>query len=249
MVDNPIKLKGKSAKWWIAGGGAAAIAVVYEYRKSANAAAAAASALPSDTTDTTGTDYTDDSDYSDTGASDAYSDAYDTAAIGSPYSALSGLTFDPSTGTYESVGSYGQQQAQPTTNAQWFQQAETYIMGLGDDPLTASAALGKYMAGGGLTQDQLSVVQTAIAAIGPPPSSVPPPTLLPPTAPAAPAAVTHTVKDGIYQQGGAIYIVSGNIKYHFSPTGWSDYHKANPKVVPMQSPWLDSLKSGPDIHT
>jgi hypothetical protein len=79
-------------------------------------------------------------------------------------------------------GSYGYQPApgpQPiTTNGQWAAAVETSLSVQGYNPLTISAALGKYLTGQTVTQDQADLISVALAFQGDPP--VPSPTGFPP---------------------------------------------------------------------
>jgi hypothetical protein len=117
------------------------------------------------------------------------------SAAGTTPSAYSYI--DPATGTVVSgFGGQGGTVVQPTTNAQWFQQTEGYMITvLGYDPFTTSAALSKYLAGGMngagaiLTPNEMALVQTAWAAEGKPPVGVPEPHLTgPPTGQTNPPA-------------------------------------------------------------
>jgi len=71
-------------------------------------------------------------------------------------------------GYYGGGGQYGQPPPVPgsggfTTNGQWAQQAEQDLSGVGVDPTTLAAALGKYLTGQAVTSDQHSLVNQAIA--------------------------------------------------------------------------------------
>lgn len=115
MTDQEIpKPKLKLNKYWIIGGGLAAMFVAYEYKKRASAASAAVTPTATDTstTDTsidpsTGIPYADETAYSGT--------------TGSPYSALAGLTYDAATGQYEPISEppsgYSTNSGQSTTAA------------------------------------------------------------------------------------------------------------------------------------
>lgn len=170
------------------GGGVVAVGGALYYVKRKKAATDAASTVTATTADDTTTTDPDAIDPStglpyDNDASDAYSAAYDAATEGSPYSSLSGLTWDPSTGQWETATPTSTDTATPTTNAAWGTAANAYLAGLGDNPITAAAAIGKYLSGqgGALTQDELSIIQSAIGALGYPPVPVASPTLAPPT--------------------------------------------------------------------
>lgn len=165
------KLFSGKNKWYLIGGLGGAV-VIYFYVKRNNAASTATST----TADTTSTDS---SDY-DTGS------YYDDSDYGD-YSAASGVSpslygyYDPSTGAYI-TGTGTTTVTSPSTNAQWVQQAAAYLEQSGYDPTTVLAALGLYLTGSNLTNDQLQIVQAALAAEGYPPS---PPSLPPHTAPPA----------------------------------------------------------------
>ena len=61
-----------------------------------------------------------------------------------------------------------------TSNAAWAQAAEDYIANtLGGDPVTVGNALGKYITGGVLNDDQIAIVNQAVAFTGPPPVAGP----------------------------------------------------------------------------
>lgn len=139
-------------------GGLGGLGLVYWYKRK-NAAAA--------TADTTGTT-TDPSIDPATGI--PYAEEYS----GGYGSSLGGI-YDPATGqTYTGAGG-PPIVTQVTSNAQWAQAAEAYLISLGYDPVTTSAALGAYLAGIGLTQDQLAIVQAAIGFEGQPPNPPAPP--------------------------------------------------------------------------
>lgn len=164
------KLGGISTKWWILGGGAAALTVWYVWKKQTASAAATA------TTDTTGTDTT---------STDPYGATY-----ASSYGTPSAYGYqDPTTGQFIGLGGQASNViTAPPTNAAWFQQAEAYLVAQGYDPLTTGAALGKYLAGQALTQTEMTIVTAAIGAEGQPPTAVPAPHTIPPTAVPPPAA-------------------------------------------------------------
>ena len=64
---------------------------------------------------------------------------------------------------------YGYHPAPPTSNAQWATAVETSLSTQGYNAMTVSAALGKYLTGGQLSSDQVSIVQAGIAFNGDPP--------------------------------------------------------------------------------
>ncbi len=89
----------------------------------------------------------------------------------------------------------------PTTNAEWATQAVDKLTDIGYDGLTASAAIGKYLARLELTEAQADIVRQANALLGPPPVGdfpirvgTTPPVVPPPNTddalPAAPTGLT-----------------------------------------------------------
>jgi len=119
-------------------------------------------------------------------ASSASSSAYGYGYGGSPYGyysgygygvspifgyGLGGTNFPFSTG----YGGYGYQGTPtPTTNAQWFQQAVNYLSQTGGYNITTvEAALAKYLAGQAVSSDQVTIIQVAEGALGPPPQNGP----------------------------------------------------------------------------
>lgn len=168
--------RGNRKTLWIilAGGGVAAFAIYrYEKKNSANAAAASAATTASTSYDpnaidpATGLTYGDEA----SGAYQDYSGAYNTAT-----GAVSGSSgyYDPSTGQYipYTGGTPTATSTSPTNNQQWTQAAEAYLSAEGYDPATVLAALGAYLASVKLTAQQQTIVQSAIAAVGPPPTGV-----------------------------------------------------------------------------
>lgn len=159
------KVKGK--KWvWIAGG-AGLFGVFYYLRKRKQA--------QQSTTDTTG-NVTDTSAMAvdpnaidpSTGmsyASEGYGGGYLGGVYGSPY----GGTF------YGSQTQTTTPTRTVTTNAEWAQASEAYLTTLGYHAMPVAVALGKYLSGQGLTNDQFNIVETAIGFEGTPPTTVPPP--------------------------------------------------------------------------
>jgi hypothetical protein len=57
----------------------------------------------------------------------------------------------------------------PTTNAEWSQKAISILVDTGHDPISASLAVGKYMARQDLTSTQANMIRAASAQLGPPP--------------------------------------------------------------------------------
>src|SRR5215469_7791061 len=127
------ELAGIDRKWWIIGGGAAVAVVYWSYRKQKNAAAAQQAAQ--------------DQSQADTGVPTDQNYPYDTG-----YSGAYGVT----------PGIQGPGPGTPvlpiTSNASWAISAEQYLTTLGYDPITVSAALGKYLSGQTLTADQMAIV-------------------------------------------------------------------------------------------
>lgn len=78
---------------------------------------------------------------------------------------------------------------QPSTNAEWTQQAISYLSSIGFDPTAIAAALGLYLGRQPLSADQQTIVSEARAAIGDPPVGGPYPVVtgLPATGSPAPA--------------------------------------------------------------
>lgn len=159
---------------YLVGSGVGVLAIWYFYqRRKASAAVAATTDTSTDpSTDTTGLD---------TGSSPA----------------LTSYT-DPATGAVISGGVSGGTQTitAPSTNAQWTQQTLAYLVQNGFDPITVSIALGKYLANQNLTDDEYAVVQSALAAEGPPPSPPPPPHVAPPSGQTSPTSVTQPANPG-----------------------------------------------------
>lgn len=129
-------------------------------------------------------------------------------ATGQPYTSDYGTTgMGGATGTTPSLYGYTDQfgnlitnpgvttVTHPTTNGAWVQQAAGYLIANGYDPLTVLTALGKYIAGSALTDDQMSIVQAAIATEGRPPESVVPAHTAPP------AGQTNTGGNGSVTKG------------------------------------------------
>src|SRR5260370_21040866 len=70
--------------------------------------------------------------------------------------------YDPNTGQWV-YGNTGTGQAAATTNAQWAQNAISYLAGSGVDTGALSAALGAYLSGHAVTSDQVTLIDQAIA--------------------------------------------------------------------------------------
>jgi hypothetical protein len=159
----PPRHGGKKKMYIYIGGGVAAVGVVYFVMMRKNK-----SAIPA-TTDPNAID----------------PNAVDPSLAYGDYSTASGLSLggytDPGTGAFISNPSYGQVGVitAPTSNAQWAQQSIAYLTQLGDNPVTASVAIGKFLMGQALNPDEMQVIQAAIGAEGYPPVAVPPAHLVP----------------------------------------------------------------------
>lgn len=142
----------------IGGGGAAAVVLLVFLRKRAQAPAAAPGAAgDTSAADGTGTDGS--GDYVDPGLQDT--------ANGPDYGATG--YYDPNSGQWL-YGNSGTAQAAATTNQQWAQLAEQYLItNNAADPGALSTAIGKYLTGQAVTTDQESLIDQAIAIEGYPP--------------------------------------------------------------------------------
>lgn len=194
---------------YLLGGGLVLIVGVAWYR-SKNAAAAPAAAAPSDGGSTV-----------DPATGFPYGSAEDAAALASQagYISPSGGGGGGGGGA-STAGSY-------TTNGQWAQAAEDYIVNTvngGSHADLVGNALGKYITGVAITADQVNIVQQAIAFTGYPPvngpSGYPPSYRTTPSTP-APAKVTglkvtSTTKTTVGIQWDR---VSGADYYHVHSTG------------------------------
>lgn len=110
----------------------------------------------------------------------------DSTGVGTTYGDTSGVTpglygyQDPSTGAIITPGS-GTVVTGPSNNAQWAQTVTAYLESVGGySGASVLEALGKYLAGAALTDNQLAIVQAGIAAQGYPPNPPPPPHVAPP---------------------------------------------------------------------
>lgn len=142
---NPFK--GTPKTGWIIGGGIAAAIGVYVWWRHKQAAAAAAAAAPGGYGAAYGY-----------GVSPIY--GYGQGGLGFPGYGGGGY------------GGYGGQQP-ITTNGQWALAVENALTQQGYNPMTVSAALGKYLTAQSCTQDQASIIQAGIAFYGDPPVSGP----------------------------------------------------------------------------
>lgn len=194
---------------------AAALVVVVAWYRSRNA--------PATSTPTSSTPTTDSGDQIDPATGYVYGSAEDVAALGSQ-------------GTYLGSGSYGGNGSNVstisttngyTTNAQWSQAAEDYLVNtVSSDANTVGNALGKYITGQPLTPDQVGIVNQAIAFTGYPPQNGPtgyPPSYKtssepPATTPTGPPAAVTGLKGVAYTEHvdltwNAVPNVSGYIIY------------------------------------
>lgn len=215
------KLLSGNRKWYVYGAGAGGLILVFYFRKrsQANASAATTGTGSTGTTDTSGYDP-----YSYQDTSGGYSGVYGT--------------------TPSYYGQYGYTGAGPSTvpasNAQWAQQAAQYLTGQGYDPITTTAALGVYLYGGGLTDNQYQIVQAAIAFEGYPPTPPPAPHVNPPvgqsgggggTTPGKPLTgvfIHNIVTQAIYEVDDA-----NKVKYYMTFDTWNKLGKAHerPHVI------------------
>ena len=164
----------------------------------------------------------------------AYGSAEDAAALQAQSSYIS----PGGSGTGSSDPYYGAQQPTGfTSNSQWAQAAEDYLGNtVGSDTNAVSAALGKYLVGGDVTDAQRSIVEQAIAFQGYPPVSGPngyPPSIRTST------VVAKTVANGYYRDasaGGAIYKVDANKFYHVQLSYWNRL-KPKPALHAVAAGW------------
>lgn len=168
----PVDLKARP-KWqyWVGGiGGAAVVYYVYERQKAKSAAAA---------TDTTTTDPNIDPNTGQPWSSEAgYS-----SASGTTPSAYLGTYYDPTTNSYIPIGgTTGGTNiiTQPGTREAWTQQVQAYLVQQGFDPLLVITAIGKYLTGQALNNQEMTVVDAARAAVGEVPGGAPAIKTLPP---------------------------------------------------------------------
>lgn len=146
---------GVSKKALIIGGvGSAGVVGLFLLRKRSSSTATAATADPN---------------AADPNASDYVDPGLQDTSMGPTYGATG--YYDPNTGQWV-YGNSGTGQAAATTNAQWSQNAISYLAGNSSvDTGALAAALGAYLAGRAVTTDQESLIDQAIAAEGYPPVS------------------------------------------------------------------------------
>lgn len=213
-------------------GGVAAAGIVYWAYKRNKASTATAGSVDPNIDPTTGQPYT--SGYSSSGG----------GAVGTTPSlygytdAFGNLISNPGTTTV----------THPTTNGAWVQQAAGYLIANGYDPLTTLTALGKFVAGSGLTDDQMGIVQAAKAAEGEPPEPVAPAHITPPV------GQTVAVADGYYRDvaTGAVIQVQNGTRYHVTGLTWAKIlgpgTGLKPQIVSVLPSWAGyRLPSGGDI--
>lgn len=152
----------KTRNWLIIGGvGAAGIVIWYIMRNKSQAAATDPTLDPN------------------AAAADAYG-GYGVSGYGSNIPSQFGY-YDPTTGAYiTGSGIPGSTVTAPSTNAEWAQQVEAYLQGLGYDPTAVGNAIGRYLSGMHLTQTQGGIVAAAKAFFGKPPGGAPPVVINPP---------------------------------------------------------------------
>lgn len=213
------------SKWTWIGLGVGGIGVAYYFHKK-NAAAAAAAATTSTTnatsaTDTSGTSA--DSSYGyDSGYSPINSGGYGYGAYGTTPSAYQ---YDPTTGQYEYTGTLGV--TAPSTNVEWTQEAESQLVADGYNGITVAAALGKYILGAEMSQDQYGIVQAAVALVGPTPQAVPAPRVAPPATqtPAPPSSpIVGSPKYGVPISGTYIRNIANGAIYQVDTVNHTIYH-------------------------
>ena len=161
-VNGPKPKMKKSTIWILVGGGAVGLlGILYFYKKnSSSSSTASQDALAQQGIDpSTGIPYAEEYGSGLAGASGLTPSLYG-------YTGPEGSTVYP--------GVSGQIVTAPSTNAGWAQEVEAYLQNLGYDPTTVAAALGKYLTGGRVTQDQQSIIQAALGFFGNPPTAVPP---------------------------------------------------------------------------
>lgn len=220
----------KTTVYAVSAGAVLLIAVVYYRSKKQAAAAQAASVAQAGTNET------------DPATGYPYGSPEDAAALSTQAS------YYQATGGYGGNGGGGSAGTGTGTgfvsNAAWAQAYEEYAVNHTQaNATTVAAALGKYLTGQPLNQDQLNIVEQAIAFEGLPPISgtngYPPSYQLQ----QSPTSSGNTVADGYYainSQGGIVYHVKGNKVWHVTKATWL---RLNPKpgVIEVNSGWLQSI--------
>lgn len=182
---------------WIGGGAAGLLGIaLYRYRKQQQAAAATAAANAAAQAPGTGLGT---SDAIDPATGFPYGSTEDAAAMTAQAgynSPIGGLGYSDIGYNYGGGGFYPGSGGGPvgggfTSNAQWSQAAEAYLVGQGADANTVGNALGKYITGGVINDPTAtSIVNQAIAFEGYPP--VPGPNGFPPSIQTGPTGVGNT---------------------------------------------------------
>jgi hypothetical protein len=155
-----------SKKWVMIVGGASVVSIGYFLYRRKQSAAAAAAAPATDTTGTidplTGDVAGSEQDQADLAAMQAGGDG----SLGFDGTGLQNfggfLAASPAGATIPGAGGF-------TTNAEWAQQAEADLSGIGVDPVALSAALGHYLTGSPLSTAEQGLVDQARAEEGDPP--------------------------------------------------------------------------------
>lgn len=151
--------KTKKTTAYALGGVAVLVAGVAWYR-SRNAPAAAAAVDPA----------TSSGDAIDPATGYVYGSAEDTAALGGQGSTLGAGYYGGNGSNVSGISTT----TGYTTNAEWSQAAEDYLVNtVGSDPNVVGNALGKYITGQPLSSDQVTTVNSAIAFTGYPPANGP----------------------------------------------------------------------------
>lgn len=168
------------------------------------------------------------------------------AATAATDAALTPATdFDPSPSEDSTVSS--DTSTTPSTNAEWTQQAISYLSSIGFDPGAVATALGLYLARQPLTADQQAIVNDARAAIGDPPVGGPypivtglptttgtpiiskPPVTTPPPAGTTKAPPKKTAHNYTVVKGDTLTGISQKV---FHTTRWSqDIYNSNRAVI------------------
>ena len=184
VMAGTFTIAGKKIPKWavfgIAGTGIVAGVLYYRHEEAVNAASNTASSSPADNPDAidpvTGLPYSEDNEidpetgmtylaeaqeYGSVAAAEAaYSEAAEDSEAGD-----SGLAYDEPASNVSTAATSG-----ITTNSEWASQAVADLEALGYSSADATSAIAAYLAGMTLTSDQASLVQTAVAELGPPPA-------------------------------------------------------------------------------
>jgi hypothetical protein len=183
------KIGGIQTKWWVLGGLGMGGVAYYIYKRESSTTAAptsssdATNADNSDIDPSTGVPYSEEdqgSDYTDTdsGYDDSYGDQYGGNGVADD----AGEYFNEGLEAGEAssaVATTAASTASTTggghaTDRHWLTEAVDKLVASGHSRATVTAALAGYLAGAPLTQKQIDIVESAIAAEGRPPHSPPP---------------------------------------------------------------------------